>query len=79
MVQIDIPMPDSCAGCPCLRYGEYGAFEKSWCALNNKIIISKKHRPKECSIRAVELPNVKNEFEYKMLSAYYLEHEVTHE
>lgn len=76
MIQIDIPMPDSCASCPCLRYGEYGAFEKSWCALNSGIRISERHRPKECPIKAIELPKVKDEWEYKMLSAYYLEQKV---
>ena len=40
----------NCATCPCLHWGEYQAFEKSWCALNSKVNISKSKRPIDCPL-----------------------------
>lgn len=50
MVKIDIPMPKQCDKCPCIHWGEWQSFEKSWCALNSKIHISEKSRPKDCPL-----------------------------
>ena len=47
MVKIDIPMPKQCDKCPCIHWGEWQAFEKSWCALDSKIHIIEKRRPKD--------------------------------
>ena len=56
MIGIDILMPKSCKECPCLRYGEYGAFEKSWCALPQKIrgVIWSDRRPNDCPLIELE-------------------------
>lgn len=50
MIILDVPVPKNCTECPCLHHGEYGAFEKSWCAIDGKIMISKTRRPKKCPI-----------------------------
>lgn len=50
MIGINVNMPKNCQACPCLKYGEYSAFEKSSCAINHKIVISNKKRPIECPL-----------------------------
>ena len=51
MLLIDAKMPKNCAECPCLSRGEYGAFEKSSCGLDNDVIISEKRRPRNCLLK----------------------------
>ena len=50
MIGINADMPKNCRECPCLKYGEYGVFVKSSCAINHKIIISSRKRPVECPL-----------------------------
>ena len=50
MIGINVNMPKNCQSCPCLKYGEYSAFEKSSCAINHKIVISNNKRPIECPL-----------------------------
>lgn len=50
-VYIDIKMPRNCTECPCLKLGEYQAFEKSSCGLDHLIKICKKGRPEKCPLR----------------------------
>ena len=61
MIQIDVKMPKNCAECPCLHHGEYGAFEKSWCAINPVINIRRKGRPKDCPLKNFESVEILHE------------------
>ena len=51
--QFEAPTIKNCEQCPCLRLGEWQAFEKSSCALSSKVHISRSKRPADCPLRKV--------------------------
>lgn len=54
VILTDVDIPKNCSECPCLHHGEYGAFEKSWCALDGELQIFENERPSGCGIKSMD-------------------------